>query len=119
MICATTCYVLIGACYILHDDDYYLAESIASFQSAGKAIVFVSCVPWNDQPGDWESAAETARSAGAEVVLGDWTSELSHRQAAFQWLVEKGYTHAFIPDGDEIIEPCLLQSLIKVAENAL
>jgi hypothetical protein len=60
--------------YILHDDAYYIAESIASFQAVGKAIAFVSRVPWNDQPGDWESAAETAKSAGAEVVLGDWTS---------------------------------------------
>lgn len=106
-------------CYCVHDDSYYLAESIASFREAGPIFVFVSRVPWHDQPGDWEAAAEVARTAGAVVVLGDWTSELTHRQGAFAWLVEKGYTHALIPDGDEIIEPRLLDTLRKLAEHDL
>lgn len=111
--------VYTAVCYILHDDAYYLAESIASFKGAGDVLAFVSRVPWHDRPGDWESAAGVARDAGAEVIAGDWTSELAQREAAFLELFKRGYTHAFIPDGDEIVEPGLLQSLLRVAEHAL
>lgn len=101
--------------YIVHDDIYYLAESIQSFSSAGQIFVFVSRVPWHNVAGDWEQTAELAKNAGAEVVLGDWNSELSHRQAVREYLLEKGFTHILIPDGDEIIEPALLETLVKVA----
>lgn len=105
----------LAVCYIVHDDMFYLASSIASFQEAGEVFVFVSRVPWHDQPGDWQAAAQTARDASAEVIEGEWTSELAHRQEALQALREKGYTHALIPDGDEIIEPPLLHALLQIA----
>lgn len=57
--------------YVVHDDCAYLAQSIATFAPAGPVYVFVSRLPWHDVPGDWESAAETARAAGATVLLGD------------------------------------------------
>ncbi len=85
----------IASCYMVHDDNYYLAESIASFRSAGEVFAFVSRVPWHDQPGDWEGAAEIARGAGAELVLGDWTSELEHRKAAFAWLGSRVGLHVY------------------------
>jgi GT2 family glycosyltransferase/tetratricopeptide (TPR) repeat protein len=103
----------------VHDDSYYLAEAISSVHTASDGFVFVSRLPWHDQPGDWEAAAEVARSVGAEVIVGEWTSELAHRQAALGWLAEHGYTHALIPDGDEIIEPLLLETLLKIAETEL
>jgi hypothetical protein len=52
-------------------------------------------------------------------VLGDWHTEEAHRRAAQEHLLEKGFTHALIPDGDEILEPRLLQSLIDIAEKGL
>ena len=106
-------------CYCVHDDSYYLAQSIASFLTVGPVFVFVSRLPWHDQPGDWEAAAAVAREAGAEVIFGEWTSELTHRQAAFAWLAEQGHTHTLIPDGDEIIEPRLLETLHLLAEHEL
>ena len=106
-------------CYILHDDASYLAASVQSFVSAGKAFAFVSRVPWHDAPGDWQAAAQKAADAGAEVVLGEWRSELEHRQFALAFLREKGYTHALIPDGDEIIEPALLHTLAQIASSSL
>ncbi len=105
--------------YIVHDDTYYLAQSIQSFSSAGQVFVFVSRVPWHNVAGNWEHTAELAKEVGAEVVLGDWNSELSHRQVARDHLLEQGYTHALIPDGDEIIEPQLLDSLVKIATTEL
>ena len=105
--------------YVAHDDAYYLAESIRSFCNAGDVFVFVSRMPWNDKPGDWEAAAEVARQAGAEVVIGDWPQEREHRQACWDWLREKGYTHAFTPDGDEIIDPKLLQILLTLMREEL
>ena len=106
-------------CYILHDDASYLAASIQSFQEAGKVFAFVSRVHWHDQPGDWQAAAQVAQDAGAEVVLGEWRSELEHRQFALACLREQGYTHALIPDGDEIIEPALLHALTRIAASEL
>ena|GEM_PF-4535035 len=44
--------------------------------------VFVSCLPWHGEAGDWEQAARIAEEAGAEVVLGDWASEEEHRRFA-------------------------------------
>jgi GT2 family glycosyltransferase/Tfp pilus assembly protein PilF len=52
-------------------------------------------------------------------VLGDWHTEEEHRRAAQEYLLEKGFTHALIPDGDEVIEPRLLQSLMDIAEKGL
>jgi hypothetical protein len=51
---------------VLHDDVAHLAESIGSFAPAGPVFAFVSRVPWQGEAGDWEAAAEIARSAGAE-----------------------------------------------------
>src|SRR5438067_244849 len=88
--------------YILHDDDSYLPASIASFREAGPVFCFVSKVPWSacpgaylsgGEPGDWEGAVRTAEEAGAEVILGEWPTELAHRQAAQAHLLEKGFTH--------------------------
>ncbi len=86
---------------------------------AGPSVCFVSRTPWHDEPGDWESAADGARAAGAQVVLGDWRSEVEHRLAAQAWLLEHGFTHSLIPDGDEIIEPALLHTLLTLAEHQL
>ena len=77
-------------CYILHDDASYLAASIHSFQAAGKVFAFISRVPWHDQPGDWQTAAQIAQDAGAEVVLGEWRSELEHRQFALAYSARAG-----------------------------
>ena len=109
----------VAIAFILHDDASYLVPSIQSFREAGEVFAFVSRVPWHDQPGDWEAAARVAQEAGAEVVLGDWHSEVEHRQFALAYLREKGYTHALIPDGDEIIEPALLQHLQQIAAVGL
>jgi len=35
----------ISLCYCVHDDSYFLAESIASFRAAGEIFVFVSRLP--------------------------------------------------------------------------
>jgi len=111
--------VRIAVCYCVHDDSYYLAESIASFRAAGETFVFVSRVPWHGAPGDWQQTEVIAREAGVEIVLGDWADETDHRRSSMRYLVEQGYTHAFIPDGDEIIEPALLDAALKVARAEL
>ena len=87
--------------YIVHDDNYYLAPSIASFREGGDVFVFVSRVPWHEQPGDWQHTVQIAEAAGATVVLGDWASELEHRQATRDSLLEQGYIRTFTQDGDE------------------
>jgi hypothetical protein len=80
--------------YILHDDHTFFSSSIRSFARAGSTVAFVSCVPWHGDPGSWEETARVAEAAGVEVVLGEWPSELEHREAAIAHLLERGLTHA-------------------------
>ena len=109
----------LAVCYCVHDDAYYLAQSIASYKSAGKVFAFVSRIPWHGEPGGWEETARIAEEAGATVVLGDWPGEDLHRQSSLDHLRSLGFTHALTPDGDEIIESELLSALIRIAEHEL
>ncbi len=105
--------------YFLHDDSLYLEESIKSAKAFGDIFAFISKTAWHGEHGDWKASEKIAKNAGATVVLGEWFSESEHRQAAIRYLRSLGYTHALIPDGDEIIEPRLLTELRKMAENRL
>ena len=107
--------------YCLHDDFTYLDIAFRSVRSEVGILcfAFISCVPWHGNIGGWQRAEQTARDLGMTVVVGDWTSELAQRQAACDHLLSLGYTHALIPDGDEIIEPSLLSALLTIARNEL
>lgn len=105
--------------YYLHDDALYLKQSIDAFKDFGDVFVFISQIPWHGEPGDWERAAEIAGDSGATVMTGEWGSEGEQRQAAQRHIQSLGYTHALIPDGDEIIEASLLGELKKIAEHQL
>jgi GT2 family glycosyltransferase/tetratricopeptide (TPR) repeat protein len=104
---------------LVHDDSAYIFAALDSIRGAHPTFAFVSKVPWHGIPGDWQKAADVATEAGAEVILGEWHSEEEHRRAAQVQLLERGFTHALIPDGDEVIEPRLLQSLVHIAEAGL
>ncbi len=107
------------AVYHLHDDNIYLSEAIASVIGSVPVLAFVSKIPWHGEPGDWELSASIAREAGAEVMLGEWASEDEHRQAAITECRTRQYQYAMIPDGDEIMEPKLLDTLIKIATDEI
>ncbi|MGI8922777.1 MAG: glycosyltransferase [Fimbriimonadales bacterium] len=109
----------LAVAHCVHDDSYYLADSIESFKPAGPVFVFLSRTPWSGPTGDHKKAAVVARKAGAEVILGDWASELEHRLAAITTIRERGFSHVLIPDGDEIIEPGLLSTLEEIARHDL
>jgi hypothetical protein len=106
-------------CCILHDDISYLRESIGRLSSAVPVHCFVSTVAWHGHAGRWQDSLELLEALGAKVVTGEWHSELEHRRAAKEWLLEQGFSHALIPDGDEVLEPELLEALIHIAENEL
>jgi GT2 family glycosyltransferase/tetratricopeptide (TPR) repeat protein len=106
------------AAYHLHDDNTYLKQSIESLIGV-PVLAFISRVPWNGTPGDWEETVEVAKGAGAEVVIGDWHSEDEHRRAAMEECRARGYDYALIPDGDEILEQRLLANLLKFADQGL
>ncbi len=103
----------------LHDDWWFVRKSIEASKDFGPVLAFVSRSSWNGTKGDWEKVAIEAERAGAEVVLGDWDNETDHRRAAYKATLEMGYKYALIPDGDEIIEPKLLEKLTKIADTEL
>ncbi len=109
--------VRIGTCICCHDDVAFLAEVVRSFAAAGPVLVFVSRLAWNGSEGSWQLCSSAASAAGAEVIVGDWPSETLHRREALAQMRERGFTHAFIPDSDEIVEPGLLEALVGIASS--
>ena len=128
----------IAATLLSHDDAFYLAEAVQCLKNHGilkttgasasappsdtqplTVFAIISRLPWHSTPGDWQKAVKVAESLGLTPIIGDWSSELTQRQAAIEHLTSLGFTHALIPDTDEIIEPALLQALLKIAENEL
>jgi hypothetical protein len=105
----------------VHDDWYYLAHAIRSFEAAGQVLVCVSRQPWGGgSPGDWEITARVAEEAGATVFYCDEAGESAHRRYALADVKRRvGGGFLFIPDGDEIIEARLLQDCRTIAENRL
>lgn len=105
--------------YVVHDDHWFLAQSIGSFAPAGRVVVFISTLPWSGEAGSYERAIEVAESSGAEVVLGEWPDESLHRRFALDYAKELGVASILIPDGDEIIEPELLKVLVAIGRSGL
>ena len=106
------------ALFCLHDDVEWLAPSLRSFEDVER-IACISRQSWNGIPGDWQKAVAICETEGVEVILGDWTSEDEHRQAGLNELRSRGFQHVLIPDGDEVIEPKLLDHLVRFAEADL
>ena len=103
----------------LHDDWWFLRQSVEAAFTFGPALAFISRLSWNSSTGDWEKVADEATKAGAEVILGDWDNETDHRRFAMQEAINRGYQYALIPDGDEVIEPSLLDKLTKIADTGV
>lgn len=105
----------VPVCICVHDDHWYLGYTIRSWLEAGPVYVFVSRLAWNGEEGNWERCAEIAREMGAEIVLGDWADEDLHRRAAHQHMRDLGHRLVLTPDGDEVVEPSLLETLLSLA----
>lgn len=103
----------------LHDDWWFVRKSIEAVKTFGPVLAFVSRVSWNGSTGDWEKVAGECEAAGAEVILGDWDNETIHRRYAYKTALERGYGYALIPDGDEVVEPALLETLTKIAATGI
>lgn len=89
--------------FISHDDAFYLTESLQAFQDRVPSFVFVNKIPFFGEAGDWQRTLEVAEAAGATVVVGEWHGEIEHRTAAGEHLLSLGYTHALLPDGNEML----------------
>lgn len=111
------CVARIGTLICVHDDHWFLKDSIESFAPAGPVFVFVTKIPWRGPVGDWERSAAVAEKAGATVLVGKWPVEVLHRQGAAQVLMDQGFSHALIPNSDEIIDQTLLESLTRIAKG--
>jgi len=111
--------VRLASCFCCHDDHWFLEASIRSFLKAGPVIVFVSRIAWDGSVGDYQKCVQAAEKAGAEVVLGEWGSEADHRRFVLEEAKKRGFRYCLIPDGDEVIEPALLDTLIQIAEAGI
>ena len=75
----------------MHDDWWFVAKSIEASRPFGPVLAFISRTSWNATPGDWENVVQEAERAGAEVILGDWDNETTHRREAYQEAKTRGY----------------------------
>lgn len=103
----------------LHDDHWFVKLALSSCQKAGPILAFVNQKAWNGEKGDWQRCADAAKEAGAEVILGSWEDETDHRRFAFDEAKRRGFTHAILPDGDEVLDPQLCDSLIAIAKGGI
>ena len=85
-------------CYIVHDDHWYLAASLASFKCDAPAFVFISDRPWHGEAGDTSLVEQISAAAGATVVKGSWLSEESQRAAC----VPRGAAEPRRPSRDDV-----------------
>src|SRR5690348_8207400 len=60
----------LACAYIVHDDHWYLEQSIRSFSGHWPTFVFLSTHPWSGEIGDYALAREAALRAGAQVIEG-------------------------------------------------
>jgi len=104
------------ALYCVHDDNEFLAASLRSTGALPKLVMLSRC-DWQGKSGAWESTAAIAKAHGAEIVLGDWPDESSHRKAALAEAKARGFTYAITIDSDEILEPELIASLEHVSQS--
>lgn len=109
--------VRIGTCICCHDDYSQISVVISSFLHSSPVYVFVSRLAWDASVGDWRTCADIATAAGAIVILGDWPNESLHRRTALAEMKKMDFTHALIPDSDEVISPELLETLISIAQG--
>ncbi len=97
----------------VHDDHWFLGQTIEAWSAYGDVFCFVSRVAWDGTVGDWEKSRECAQSAGAQVIEGEWLSEDEQRTFGYQYVRELGFEFALTPDGDEIPEPELLAAVLE------
>jgi len=109
----------VAAACCVHDDAGFLRDSIASFQAAVPVFAFVNTVATEWRQGDWEFAAKVAAECGATVVVGEWPAAVLHRQGAIPYLLDRGFTHAILPEASEVIDSNLLDSVCQAAEQRL
>jgi len=80
------------------------------------SLVCISKVPWGPwEEGDWESSLKKVEASGAEPILCEFRDEDEHRRFAAKEALRRGLCYVYIPDGDEIAEPKLVDYADKVA----
>lgn len=109
----------LGTLLCVHDEHYFLSEVLGHIVPGIERLVFSSRHAWHGTAGESQRTASVAKEAGARVIEGDWDGEDSHRRAALAALRDEGFSHALIVDADEVYEPGLLDSLIRIAEADL
>ena len=104
----------------LHDDYLFLPQAIRSCRFFTKNVLcYISQIAWNGSAGDWQLTESLARDLGAEVITGRWETESEQRRFALADALSRGFSHALIPDGDEVLDEGLASTLRLIAEAGL
>lgn len=82
-----------------------------------KHLVLVSSKPWNGKSYPDDGTADIARKLGAEVVVGDWTTEAFQRNEGLAILYD--YDYVLIVDPDELYEKETQQNILKALNKPI
>jgi glycosyltransferase involved in cell wall biosynthesis/tetratricopeptide (TPR) repeat protein len=101
----------------VHDDYYFAGNALDALDAGNRnSLVCISKVPWGPwDEGDWQASVKKVEASGAEPILCDFRNEDEHRRFAVKEAIRRGLGYVYIPDGDEIAEPKLVDSADKLA----
>ena len=112
----------VAAAYCIHDDVEFFPASVKSLLRSlapDQIFAFVSRRTWSGEEGDVEKTVQIAHDLGLNVELGNWDSEIDHRKAIHEKLLNDGFDYVITIDSDEVLSPELLSSLLRIAESDL
>lgn len=113
----------LGAVYCIYHEPEYLEISVEPIHRHFDRVVFlVSKKPWNGPVFDNSETLARIRAlcqkyAHFELIIGDWDNQPDQRNYGLQCLEERGFTHAFIIDSDEIYHEHELGNIKKYIEH--
>src|SRR5947207_447686 len=67
--------VSLAVASLAHDDTAFFRQALGCVGFV-PPVAFVSQEPWHCEAGKWQETVEIARQTGAQVIEGEWTSEL-------------------------------------------
>lgn len=107
----------VAVCTIAYNEAEHIERCINQFKPWGlRHVVLVSTKPWNGTPTEYDGTVQIAERAGAEVIVGYWSTEAEQRNYGLAML--RDYDWILIVDADELYSQTDIAKLISTLSQA-